>query len=249
MSAPKVYGAISAVAAELARTGIGKNQTNAQDQYQFRGIDDVYNRLAPALAASKLCILPRVLERACVERNGSNGTLLISVSVKAAFDLVSAEDGSAHVIESYGEALDGGDKATSKAMTAAFKYAVIQAFCIPVVGSEDADATSHQLRKSDHVPEPVQGWEQWTSDISDVVRVCETGEALDRLQNMNRALLKGISRERPDLYTRLGDTIRERRQAITKPKASAAPRKKTKTRAPSARAKSKEKANGGEAHA
>lgn len=270
MRGPKVYSAITAVAADLARTGIGKSQTNAQEQYQFRGIDDVYNRLGPALAANKLCILPRVVERTAVERNGTNGALLMSVSVKTVFALVSAEDGSMHEIESYGEALDGGDKATSKAMAAAFKYAVIQAFCIPVNGSEDADATSHQLRKSDHLPEPVQGWEQWVVDISDVVRVCETGEALDRLQNMNRPLLKAISRERPELYAKLGECIRERRLLISLPppkvisvkaqgRASsrrakvkgAAPSNKAETKggAPSDPAGAKFGANGGEAHA
>lgn len=88
-------------------------------------------------------------------------------------------------------------------MTAAFKYAVFQAFCIPVTGMEDADASSHRLKKTDHVPEPVQGWEQWVQDVADVVRVCETGEALDRLQNTNRARLKSISRERADLCPKL----------------------------------------------
>jgi hypothetical protein len=244
-AAPKVYSAISAVAAELGRTGIAKSQTNAQEQYQFRGIDDVYKRLSPALAANKLCILPRVLERVVAERTGAEGSLLISVSVRTAFDLVSAEDGSVHVIEAYGEALDGGDKATAKAMTAAFKCALFQAFCIPVSGTEDADATTHQLRVGEHVPEPVQGWGQWSNDISDVVAVCETGEALDRLQNINRALLKSVSRERPDLYTRLGATIRERRAAIA-PVKSAPPVRAPSTRRKAAKSKvpPETKANG-----
>jgi hypothetical protein len=214
VSGPKVYAAISAVGAELSKTGIQKLQANPDDQYQFRGIDDVVKRLSPALALAKLCILPRVLERSVVERLGTNGGLLVSVSLKVAFDLVSADDGSQHTIEAYGEALDGADKATAKAMTAAYKCAVLQTFCVPVSGSEDADATTHRLKVSEHVPEPVQGWEQWLADIADVVRVCETGEALDRLQNMNRALLKSLSRERPDLYSRIGGIIRERRQVI-----------------------------------
>ena len=243
MSAPKVYAAISAVAADFARTGIAKSQTNAQDQYQFRGIDDVYNRLSPILATHKLCILPRVIERTLIERSGTQGALLISVSVKTAFDLVSAEDGSVHVIESYGEAVDGGDKATSKAMTAAFKYAVLQAFCIPVNGMEDADAKSHQLRKNDHVEEPVQGWEQWSRDIVDVVRVCETGQALDRLQNINRALLRSIALERPDFYSKIGEAIRERRAGIA-PQSSKPPGKNGGARRSAPRPKSKSKANG-----
>lgn len=245
MSAPKVYAAISAVAAELGRKGIGKNQKNVQDQYQFRGIDDVYNHLSPALAAQKLCILPRVIERNVVDRASADGGLLVSVSVRAAFDLVSAEDGSVHVIEAFGEALDSGDKATSKAMTAAFKYAVFQAFCIPVTGMEDADASSHRLQKTDHVPEPVQGWEQWVRDIADVVRVCETGEALDRLQNTNRALLKSVSRERPELYSDIGRIIGARRVALNPPK-DTPPRKPVRSRQPPKR-KKKVAGNGADA--
>jgi hypothetical protein len=213
-SAPKVYSAINAVARELSRRGVGKLQSNDQDQYQYRGIDDVLNRLSPVLAQHKLCVLPRVLERLCQERNGGNGTLLISVSLKVAFDLVSVQDGSIHTLEAYGEALDGGDKATSKAMSAAFKYVLLQAFCVPVVGMEDADAKTHQLRTNGHQPEPVQGWNQWTDDILEIIRVCQTEEALERVQGSNRGLLKSISRERPDLYTRIGESMRGRRHDV-----------------------------------
>jgi hypothetical protein len=215
MSIPRVYAAINAVSAELARAGIPKAHTNFNEQYQYRGIDDVYNRLAPLLAAHKLCILPRVLERVCTDRTGVTGDLLVNVTLKIAFDLVSVEDGSSHSIEAYGEALDAGDKATSKAMTAAYKYAILQTFCIPVSGSEDADADTHKLRRSSHVPEPVQGWEQWVKDITEMIRICETIEALDRVQNSNRQLLKALSRERPELYTALGEAISGRRRRMS----------------------------------
>lgn len=136
MSIPRVYAAINAVSAELAKAGIPKARTNLDEQYQYQGIDDVYNRLSPLLAAHKLCILPRVLERVCTDRTGATGDLLVNVSLKVAFDLVSVEDGSLHSIEAYGEALDAGDKATSKAMTATYKYAVLQTFCIPILGAK-----------------------------------------------------------------------------------------------------------------
>ena len=215
MSAPLVYSAITAVAAELGRSGLAKSQTNAPEQYRFRGIDDLYDRLSPALAAHRLCILPRVLEREASERTSLDGSLLISVSVKVAYDLVSAEDGSVHVIEAYGEALDGGDKATSKAVTAAFKYALFQAFCIPVTGSEDADSSTYRLKRTNVAEEPVQGWEQWVLDIADVVRVCESHAALDRLHTTNRDIMRLLSTRRLDLYVALGETIRDRRKALT----------------------------------
>ncbi len=62
-----------------------------------------------------------------------------------------------------------GDKATAKAMSAAYKSAMIQTFCIPVGDTEDADAASHKLAAKTHLAEPVQGWEQWARDIEDIV--------------------------------------------------------------------------------
>jgi hypothetical protein len=218
MSIPRIYAAINAVSAELAKAGIPKARTNLDEQYQYRGIDDVYNRLSPLLAAHKLCILPRVLERVCTDRTGATGDLLVNVSLKVAFDLVSVEDGSSHSIEAYGEALDAGDKATSKAMTAAYKYAIMQTFCIPLIGSEDADADTHKLACNSQNHEPVQGWEQWVRDIADMTRICESIEALDRVQNSNRNLLSALSRERPELYAKLGEAIGTRRNSFA-PKA------------------------------
>ena len=218
MSIPRVYQAINAITEALARSGIAKLQTNAQDQYKYRGIDDVHNRLSPLLAEHRLCILPRVLERVCLERNDAHGNLLFAVSLKVAFDLVSAEDGSTHVIEAFGEALDGGDKGTSKAMSAAFKYAILQAFCVPVLGRDDADAQTFRLKKPESLAEPDQGWEQWHADILEIVRVCETQEALDRLQSNYRGLLKALSSQRPALYSAIGAAVQGRRRAISTPK-------------------------------
>ena len=41
--------------------------------------------------------------------------------------------------------MDSGDKATNKAMSAAFKYAAFQAFCIPTEGDNDADAHTPEV--------------------------------------------------------------------------------------------------------
>ena len=51
----------------------------------------------------------------------------------------------AEFVTTYGEAMDSGDKATNKAMSAAYKYAAMQAFCIPTEGDNDADATTHEV--------------------------------------------------------------------------------------------------------
>jgi len=143
-----VYQAINEVAAELAQMGIAKNSKNQMQGFNFRGIDAVYNTLAPLLAKHKLCILPRCLERICVERTNAKGTALFYVTVKSDFDFVGI-DGSKHTITTYGEAMDSGDKATNKAMSAAYKYAALQAFCIPTEETAiDADSETHEVVKA-----------------------------------------------------------------------------------------------------
>ena len=142
---PHVYQAITSVIARLAKEGIGKDRKNEQQGYKFRGIDDVYNALAPILAENHLCILPRVQSREVIERQTRSGSTLFYVNVNVDFHFVSAKDGSTHVVAMPGEAMDSGDKATNKAMSAAYKYACLQAFCIPTEGDNDADATTHQV--------------------------------------------------------------------------------------------------------
>lgn len=141
---PAVYQKIAAVSAELAQVGISKGRKNQQQGYAFRGIDDVLNVLAPMLANHGLVILPRILSRDVTERESKSGGTLFTVSVAAAFDFVAAVDGSLHTVQTYGEAMDSADKATNKAMSAAYKYAAFLAFCIPTEGDNDADAHTHE---------------------------------------------------------------------------------------------------------
>lgn len=142
----EVYKAISAVAREMAEQGISKDRENRQQGFSFRGIDQVYNALAPMLAKHGLVILPRITERIVTERTTQKGGVLFYVVVKAEFDFVATEDGSKHTVTTYGEAMDSGDKATNKAMSIAYKYAAFQAFCIPTEQTAiDADAEVHQV--------------------------------------------------------------------------------------------------------
>src|SRR5438874_4179341 len=182
MAAPSVYAAINAISAELAKAGIAKTHLNEADEYKYRSIDDLLGRLAPLLAKHRLCVFPRALERTETERKDEGNRLLFHVCLKVAFTLTSVDDGSSHKVEAYGEALDASDKATAKAMTAAYKSAMVQTFCIPLAGGEDPDHASPRVALRTHLAEPIQGWEQWARDIEDVVAVCESDGAIDLVQ-------------------------------------------------------------------
>ena len=204
MRPPEVYRAIRAISADIAETGLPKQNFNLSDDYFYRSIDDVVGCLAPLLARHALCVLPRAIERTSAERIVHPRAVWTHVSVQVAYDLVSTEDGSQHTIEAFGEALDETDKATSKAMSAAYKSAMLQAFCIPVVGGDDPDR-SEGAKSHPHQTQPPQGWQQWCADFIDLIRACESKEAVGRLQDSNRGLLKCLQRERRDLYQTVGN--------------------------------------------
>lgn len=184
----QVYAAIAAVTAEMAKEGIAKGRRNQQQGYQFRGIDDVYNALSPVLAKHRLCILPRVTERVVQERETQRGGILFYVTVKVEFDFVSAEDGSTHTVSTFGEAMDSADKATNKAMSAAYKYAAFQTFCIPTEGDNDADATTPEVTKKverkpaapvvEHEPVAAEDLPQDYFDLVDELEAATTKEEL-----------------------------------------------------------------------
>jgi hypothetical protein len=141
-----VYQKIANVMAEMAKVGIGKDKKNQQQNFMYRGVDDVMNALAPVLSRAGLVILPRVIKRDVTERQSKSGGALFYVALEVEFDFVAAEDGSKHTVgPMIGEAMDSGDKASNKAMAIAYKYACFQAFCIPTEVVEDPDSEVHNV--------------------------------------------------------------------------------------------------------
>lgn len=146
-----IYETINSVHKDLASKGIAKDDTNTYDKYKFRGIDAVYNTVSPILAKHGLMILQRVLTCSTEQRVSQKGGVLYSSVVDVEFDLI-ATDGSKHTIKTFGEGMDRGDKSINKALTAAYKCGLFQAFCIPTE-STDADAETHQV---DHLMDAIQ---------------------------------------------------------------------------------------------
>ncbi len=178
---PNVYECISKVVGELAKEGISKSrkaETGVGNKgYMFRGIDDVYNHLASLISEAGLCILPRVLAREVVERQSKNGATLIYVVVDVEFDFVSMHDGSKHTVRMLGEAMDTGDKATNKAMSAAYKYACLQTFCIPTEGDNDSENQTHEV-KSKSVFTNAAMRNTWTKNTIQAINAAENKEEL-----------------------------------------------------------------------
>lgn len=136
---PKIYGAIVATMKDIG--AVGKDQTNTFDKYKFRGIDDVYNALSPAMTKNGIFVVPKVLRMTQEDRASKNGGTQIHTVLDMEYTFY-AVDGSNIVAQVVGEAMDRSDKSVNKAMSAAFKYACFQTFCIPTEEMKDADAES-----------------------------------------------------------------------------------------------------------
>lgn len=131
-----IYESITKIMEEVPV--IGKEKLNKQQNFKFRGIDDVMNALQPLLAKYKVFIVPEILEQSREERISSKGGNLIYSICKIKYKFY-AEDGTFIEAITIGEGMDSGDKATNKAMAAAMKYVLFQVFCIPTEEMKDPD--------------------------------------------------------------------------------------------------------------
>lgn len=137
-----IFNAINRIMNEVG--SIGKDRKNQQQGYSFRGIDDVYNALQPALVKHGVFIVPRVLKHTREERQTKSGGALIYCIIEVEHEFY-AGDGSSIKALTIGEAMDSGDKASNKAMSAAMKYACLEVFAVPTQGDNDTE---------NHSPEP-----------------------------------------------------------------------------------------------
>lgn len=168
----KIYAAISAVMNDVG--AVKKNDKNDFDHYVFRGIDAVMNALYPAMVKNKVFVTPTVLDVHREERAGKSGSnMMYSVlTVKYTFY---TDDGSSIECTVIGEAMDRSDKSTNKAMSAAFKYACFQTFCIPTEDLlQDADAESPEIGKKVEKVDP-----KWIAAIDAECK--RTGAKMDRV--------------------------------------------------------------------
>lgn len=207
-----VYECVASVMADLAKQGISKNRTNTQGAgFKFRGIDDVLNALGPMMPKHGLTVFPSIVERTSVERQSKAGGVLFYVTVKASFKFVCKSDGSSETAEVYGEAMDSSDKATSKAMSIAWKNAAILTFQIPIEGENDPDAQSYQVKPEKKAVEPPfpsgpcrnlsdlkATWRSFWSEVES----CEDIEQLEALLGVqgNRDLMKQLKIALPDWW-------------------------------------------------
>ena len=140
-AAPLIYKRVADAMADI--NAVPKGRENTFHRYKFRGIDDMLSMIHPVLAKHRLVMLPRLKgEPKVVERSTTQGKTELHIVVTVVWRILT-DDGSFVELETLGEAADTGDKGCNKAMSASQKYAIIQAFSVPVEDKDrDADERS-----------------------------------------------------------------------------------------------------------
>lgn len=143
--APAAPPSIVAALVEVKRAvgAVGKDGRNVDHGYNFRGVDTVVNAVAGALIDNGVLAVPRLQEmhRETVEV-GRNRTPMALVTVRVAYEF-HGPAGDSLVVAVPGEAFDSGDKAVPKAMSVAYRIALLQLLTLPT-HDVDPDAQSYE---------------------------------------------------------------------------------------------------------
>lgn len=183
METKKIYTAIVEIMDDIK--SIGKDRYNKMQSYSFRGIDDVYNALQPALIKRKVFCVPTVKSVKREDGVSAKGTPLKYTVVDVDYEFTSAEDCSSVKISMSGEAMDSGDKSLNKALSAAYKYACFQLFCIPTENeSHDSEEDTYEYKKGTPKQEAVKQTDRKITEqeiASFMQEVHRTGCDLDKI--------------------------------------------------------------------
>lgn len=159
--------------------GIAKKDRNQSQGFNFRGIDAVVNAVSPALQKYGVLVIPSVedYEYSTVEI-GKNRTAMGHAKVKVTYSFIGPK-GDAIRATVVAEAMDAGDKASAKAMSVAFRTALLQALCLPT-DEIDPDANSYERSEMKSVNENVSAVLEEISKASNTLELAVVGEFLTK---------------------------------------------------------------------
>lgn len=122
---------------------VGKNDKNVQQNFSFRGVDAVVNAIAPHFNELGIITIPEVLEeRYETVTIGRNSTQMGHVNLRVKYTFYGPEGDSVTATVA-SESMDSGDKAVAKAMSVAYRIALLQVLNLPTT-DPDPDSESYE---------------------------------------------------------------------------------------------------------
>lgn len=183
---------------------VGKADTNSHFGFKFRGIDTVLDAVGAALRKHGVVVIPELRERlmAVVDKKQH-----VHVTVAYTFYGPRGDHITAVVP---GEAMDQQDKAVAKAMSVAFRTALIQALAIPT-GERDPHAGEPVSRKLIQLQQQVKAagaakglttmqalredYTEWSQGAE--IEAADEGDLRDYLKYLNPQGTKTMQRRQP----------------------------------------------------
>lgn len=147
---PTVFEALSRVMADVQ--AVGKGDRNREQGYDFRGIDAVVNAVGPKLREHGVLVVPELLESSWRDVRTSRDKPARECTVRVKYTFYGPAGDTIEAVTP-GESMDFGDKGAAKAMSVAFRIALLQALAIP---THEPDPDSSSYERAD--PTPSEAW-------------------------------------------------------------------------------------------
>jgi len=175
-----IFQIFAAVKREVS--AVGKGSENKQQGFMYRGVDAVVNAAAPALDRHGVITAPglKKLDYAIVEI-GSNRTRMAHVQVEVTYTFW-GPGGDSFSVTVPGEAMDSGDKATAKAMSVAYRIALLQSLNLPTT---DPDPDRDSYERSPARPQQLPDDSPWRGRVAAV----QSGDDAERVRDDVRRLV------------------------------------------------------------
>lgn len=161
---------------------VRKTERNNHQNFNFRGIDSVVNAVSPAFRKHGVVVIPQVND--CIYETvtiGQNRTQMSHVRVNVTYTF-HAPDGSSIAATVSAESMDSGDKATAKAMSVAFRTALLQTLCLPT-DDTDPDADTYVRSESASISKPAQKSAPASQSASERAPLGSKAQQSDKPQN------------------------------------------------------------------
>lgn len=133
-----IYQRLNNVARDIAEMGLKKEGYNEMQRFKFRGIDQIYGAFGPLFAKHGVTPITQLVRHDTSVIVTDKEKRMNAVSLDLCITFFGLDGDSTPGVIIPGAAFDSGDKATSKALSMAMKYAFFQTF-LPPLNPTDID--------------------------------------------------------------------------------------------------------------
>lgn len=148
---PTVVEALSAVMGDVR--AVAKGDRNSDQGYIFRGVDAVVNAVGPILRKHNVIVMPMCQSATYRDVQTSRGKPSRECTVMVRYRFYGPA-GDFIEAETPGESMDFGDKGAPKAMSVAYRIALIQGLCLPTHDNDPDEQAYERSTPPRREPEP-----------------------------------------------------------------------------------------------